>query len=176
MSYDWRVDVMANITILGAGGFGLSLAIMCDKNGHSVNVWSHNKQAAETLSREREHKSLLKGRKIPETVFITDDISVSKNSDIVIVAVPSVAVRDTCSLLKNHLKSDAIVACVSKGFEQGSLKLLSEVMDEEFVHNDNVIISGPSHAEEVSLCEPTTVVAASKSRKAAEKVQDILMN
>lgn len=167
---------MANITILGAGGFGLSLAIMCDKYDHSVNVWSHNKEAAETLAKEREHKTLLKDRKIPETVNITNDISVSENADIIIIAVPSVAVRETCKLLKNHLKPDAIVACVSKGFEPGTLKLLSEVMDEEFLHNDNVIISGPSHAEEVSVCEPTTVVAASKSRKAAEKVQETLMN
>ena len=168
---------MANITVLGAGGFGLSLAIMWSKNGHKVSVWSHNKEMAEKLQKEREHETLLKGRKIPDEVLITNDIDVVSSADIAVVAVPSVAVRECCQLIKNRLKNGAIVACVSKGFEEGSLKLLSEVMEEEFAFkNESCVLSGPSHAEEVSLLEPTTVVVSSKNRTTSEKIQDELMN
>lgn len=168
---------MANITILGAGGFGLSLAIMWSKNGHKVNVWSHNEEIAKKLQEEREHKTLLSGRKIPDEVFISSDIDIVKTADIAVIAVPSVAVRECCSLIKNKLKKGAVCVCVSKGFELESLKLLSEVMEEEFAgKNESCVLSGPSHAEEVSLLEPTTVVVSSKNKSASEYVQEELMN
>ena len=168
---------MAKITILGAGGFGLSLAIMWSKNGHQVCVWSHNEAMAKKLQAEREHKSLLKGRKIPESVFISSDIGICEDSDFVVIAVPSGAVRESVSLIKSIIKPSAVVVCVSKGFEEGSLKLLSEVMEEELgERNKCAVLSGPSHAEEVSLLEPTTVVCASRDIATAQKVQNALMN
>lgn len=166
---------MANIVVLGAGGFGISLAIMAHNSGHKVSLWSHSEDSAKYLLENREHKKLLKGIKIPIGISITTDISVVKDADIAIIATPSHAVRETAKKISQYLKEDAVVACVSKGLEKGSLKLLSDVLEEE-LKNSSVMISGPSHAEEVAIGEPTTVVAASKTRKAAEYVQDILMN
>lgn len=94
----------------------------------------------------------------------------------VIIAVPSFAVRTIAKKIKSAVNPKAIVINVAKGFEQETLKCISEILDEELPDNKNVILSGPSHAEEVSRGVPTTVVAASKNREAAEFVQEHLMN
>ena len=168
---------MANISVLGAGGFGISLAIMAtkSKSNNKVNLWSHKKDSADYLDKNREHERLLKGIKIPNDIIITSDISVVKDSDLIIIATPSHGVRSTAQKIKEYIKPEAVIACVSKGFEMSTLKLLSDVLDEE-LDNECVIISGPSHAEEVAIGEPTTVVVASENRKTGEFVQDVLMN
>ena len=167
---------MANILILGAGGFGTALAVLCDKCGHRVTLYSPFQQEIETLSAAREHKKLLPGVIIPESVAMTWQLPAHSDADLVIVATPSFAVRGVCASVKGILSPEAVVSCVAKGFEQESLKSLSVVIAEELPQNSVVMISGPSHAEEVARGVPTTVVAASRSRAAAEFVQDTLMN
>ena len=167
---------MAEILILGAGGFGTALAIMCAQNGHSVTLYSPFQQEIATLSAAREHKKLLPGVKIPETVRMVWELPQTVGAPLVIVATPSFAVRGVCASIKGRIGRDTVVTCVSKGFETGTLKTLSQVICEELPENSVVILSGPSHAEEVARGVPTTVVAASRSRAAAEFVQDTLMN
>ncbi|HAN44826.1 MAG TPA: glycerol-3-phosphate dehydrogenase [Ruminococcaceae bacterium] len=167
---------MADILILGAGGFGVSLAVMCRSCGHKVTVWTPFENEAQLLLKDREHKKLLPGIIIPQEIEITSKLPEMNDIDLIIIATPTFAVRDTCKLIAGSVAKKTVVACVAKGLEQGSMKTMSDIMDEELLHNSNVIISGPSHAEEVAKGVPTTVVAASKSRAAAELVQDILMN
>ncbi len=167
---------MAHIAILGSGGFGCSLAVMCAGCGHSVMLWSPFAPEVEQLQTTREHTKLLPGIKLPEAVEITDDIAGATHADFVIVATPSFAVRSSCHALAGVVKDGVPVSCVAKGFEPESYKLLADVMAEELPHNPVVILSGPSHAEEVGRGVPTSIVAASTDRAAAEYAQELLMN
>ena len=167
---------MAKVMVLGAGGFGISLAMMCERCGHQVTVWSHREEEVIRLRTEREQKKLLPGVKIPEDILFTPTLDAAEDSDLVIMAVPSFAVRSCSHDLSSHIGRDTIVACVAKGLEQGTFYDFSTVISQEMPENANVVLSGPSHAEEVSRCEATTVVVASKDKEAAMKVQDWLMN
>ena len=121
---------MAEILILGAGGFGTALAIMCAQNGHDVTLYSPFQQEIETLSAAREHKKLLPGVKIPETVRMVWELPQTVGAPLVIVATPSFAVRGVCASIKGRIGRDTVVTCVSKGFETGTLKTLSQVICE----------------------------------------------
>lgn len=167
---------MAKVMVLGAGGFGISLAMLCYDKGHQVTVWSHRLEEATRLQSEREQAKLLPGIKIPQEIVFTNSMESAKEAELVIMAVPSFAVRQTARLLKETIGKTTIVACVAKGLEQGTFYDFSTVISQEMPNHPNVILSGPSHAEEVSRGMATTVVAASKDREAAMKVQDWLMN
>lgn len=166
---------MAKIWIIGAGGFGVALAVMCANNGHEVTSYSPFQQEIETLRRDGEHKKLLPGVKLPQSICLTWELPEKVQAELVIVATPSFAVRSACAGLRGKIGRDVIVACVAKGFDKDTLETMTEVMGAELPENPIVAISGPSHAEEVGRGVPTTVVAASRSRKAAEFVQDTLM-
>lgn len=167
---------MAEIAILGSGGFGTALAVLCHKNGHNVALWSLFEDEIETLKKDRENKKLLPGIQIPPEVRLTNDISLVSTAEAVIFAVPSFAVRQTARLVSDRINEKAVVINVAKGFEPDSLNRLSEVLCDELPHNAVVALSGPSHAEEIALEMPTTVVAASSDREAAVYVQNLLMN
>lgn len=167
---------MAKVMVLGAGGFGISLAMMCMENGHEVTVWSHREEEAQRLQIQREQKKLLPGVKIPEEIVFTHSLEPAGESQLIIMAVPSFAVRQTAHLLQEIVSDRTIIVCIAKGLEQGTFYDFSTVISQEIPNCPNVILSGPSHAEEVSRGEATTVVAASKNKEAAMQVQDWLMN
>ena len=167
---------MAKVMILGAGSFGVALALLCHNCGHEVTVWSHRREEAERLQVEREQKKLLPGLKLPQEIAFTATMEAAQACDLAILAVPSFAVRQTSRLLAPHLREGAVVACVAKGLEQGSYADFSTVIGEEIPNCPNVILSGPSHAEEVSRGEATSIVAASHDMEAAQKVQNWLMS
>lgn len=168
---------MANIMILGAGGFGTALAVLCHKNGAQVTIWSPFEQEAGMLRAERENKKLLAGIKIDPAINITTSLDSLEAQNLIIIATPAAAVRATAKrLAENGLPHSVVVSCVSKGLEADTYKTITEVIAEELPRNPIVAISGPSHAEEVGRGVATTVVAASRSREAAEYVQDTLMN
>ena len=162
------------ITVLGSGGWGIALAMSAERNGHSVTLWSPFDEEILELSTQRESKRLLKGIKIPEDIKMTTNISISENSDITIIAVPSIAVKETAIRLK-EIKNPGIVVNVAKGLEATSLKRLSEVISDE-ITAPVVVLSGPSHAEEVARKVPTSLVASSKDLDAAKKVIDAFSN
>lgn len=164
---------MLKVSVLGSGGWGIALAKLAFENGHDVMLWSPFEAEVSELSAKRESEKLLKGVKIPEKIDITTDLSKADGSDIIIIATPSFAVRETAAKLKNT--DFKVVVNVAKGFEKGSMKRLSEVLEEELPGKEYVILSGPSHAEEVARNVPTTVVAASRSLSAAEFVQKALI-
>lgn len=168
---------MKHIFILGSGGFGTALAVMCHKIGHRVTLYSPFEEELCAIRQAGENKKLLPGVAVPDEIELTSELSGACDCALAIVATPSFAVRKTANGLNEHLKgSDTVIACVSKGLEESTLKTLSDVLDEELPAHKNVILSGPSHAEEIARMVPTTVVAASQSRAAAEFVQDTLMN
>lgn len=167
---------MANIAILGSGGFGLSLAVMCNNAGHSVTVWSKFQDEIDTIKRTGELKVKLPGVKIPDSIFLTTDLSCVKGKELVIVGVPSVVVRDVCESAAEYMDSNSIIVNTSKGLEGGSLKTMSQVIDEVFPNNRTAILTGPSHAEEVARGVPTTVVVASENRDVSFYVQNALSN
>ena len=165
---------MAKITILGSGGFGMSLAVMLFKLGHEVSVWSAFEEELENIKKDGEHRAKLPGVKIPSEITLSSDMSCIEGSDIVLLGIPSPYVRDVAKKAAPYITEKMIVVNTSKGLEEGSLKLISQVIKEEIPNNPVVILSGPSHAEEVALGIPTTVVAASKNIEAASYVQDIM--
>lgn len=165
---------MAKITILGSGGFGLSLAVMLDRLGHDITVWSAFEKELEEIRKDGEHKVKLPGVKIPESVKLCPDISCINGSNVVLLGIPSPYVRDVVKKAAPYVTSDMIVVNTSKGLENGTHKLISDVISEEIPQSPVVILSGPSHAEEVARGVPTTVVAASDNEEAAAYIQDIM--
>ncbi len=160
------------ISILGSGGWGIALAISAERNGHNVILWSPFEEEVNELLKSRESKKLLKGVKIPENILITTNLSTIENSDITIVATPSIAIRQTAVRLKN-ISNPGVVVNVAKGLEAGTLKRLSEVISDE-IKAPVVIVSGPSHAEEVARKVPTSLVASSKDYNASSLVIEAL--
>jgi len=167
---------MAKITILGSGGFGISLAVMAHRYGHTVTVWSAFENEIEAIKRDGEHKKLLPGHKISKEITLTTDISLVSGSDIVLFAIPSTFLRKVAKLAEPFISENSVVLNTGKGLEDGTLKRLSEILEEELPKNKVAILSGPSHAEEVVLSMPTTVVVASNCIETADYVQDVLSN
>ena len=165
---------MAKITILGSGGFGMSLAVMLNRIGHKVTVWSAFQKELDNIKADGEHKSKLPGVKIPESIELNADISCVTGSDIVLLGIPSPYVRDVVRKASPFITEEMVVVNTSKGLENGTHKLISDVIREEVKESPIVILSGPSHAEEVALGIPTTVVAASEDLEAAAYIQDTM--
>ncbi len=167
---------MANIAILGSGGFGLSLAVMCRRAGHEVVVWSKFQDEIDTINRTGSLKAKLPGVKIPKDIVLTTDISCVKDKDLVIVGIPTSFIRGVCLEAAPYVSKSSIILNTAKGLENGTLKTMSVVMRECFPDNTIAILTGPSHAEELARGIPTTVVVASENREASNYVQGILSN
>lgn len=163
---------MAKVVILGSGGFGLSLAVAADYCGrHDVTVWSKFQSEIDSIRSHGEHIHKLPGVLISESIAMTSDISCVKGCDILVFGIPSTFVRDVAREAAPYIGSSTVIVNTGKGLEEGSLKTLSEVIGEEISTDKLVVLSGPSHAEEVARCIPTTVVAASANVEAAKYVQ-----
>ncbi len=166
---------MADIVILGSGGFGLSLAVSALRKGrHKVTVWSKFQQEVDDIKANGEHIQKLPGVKIPEEINLTSDISCIKGCNILIFGIPSSFARSVAQLAKPYVDKNMVVVNTGKGIEEGSLKLLSDVITEELGTEKLVVLSGPSHAEEVARAIPTTMVAASVNKEAAKYIQEEL--
>ena len=166
---------MAKITILGAGGFGTALATVSEKIGHTVTLWSPFEEEINAIKKDGENKKLLCGILVPKDITLTTDINCVVGADLVIFAVPSFAVRETAKKIRSVVSKNTIIANVAKGFEADTNKLLSTVLKEELEDNSVVVLTGPSHAEEVAREIPTSLLCVSEDVSSAKKVQDLLM-
>lgn len=166
---------MAKITVLGSGGWGIALAITAFDSGHSVTLWSPFKDEVELLKEKRCNEKLLAGIKIPDEIDITDDLSCVKGSLITVLAVPSGAIDEVSKKLSTF-NDCGIVVNVAKGFEKSTLSRLSQVIGRNLSGKSLVVLSGPSHAEEVARRIPTSLVAASQDLSAAQTVQSAFSN
>lgn len=165
-----------NIAIVGAGSMGTAMSVLLSKNGNRVKLWSPMKDEIEMLKTNREHVTRLPGVKIPESVQFTNDIKeAAEGCEVAVLAVPSQTTRQNCRTLAGLIAKDTIVVTCSKGIEEGTCKLLSEIMQEELPNNPVAVLSGPSHAEEIGRDIPTTVVAACENIETAEYLQDLFM-
>ena len=167
---------MASIGVIGAGTWGTALAVLLHNNGHQTAIWSALPEEIEEMTKTRRHKNLPEIT-IPEEIFLTADLEEAMAcKDVLIMAVPSVFVRSTAARMKPFLKKGQLVVDVAKGIEEGTLKTLSQVIEEELPEAETAILSGPSHAEEVSRGLPTTCVAGSRKKRIAEAVQSAFMS
>ena len=162
---------MNSIVILGSGGWGLALACTCARLGHKVTVWSAFSDEIDAIKRTGELKAKLPGVQIPKSVGLTTDISCVDGADIVLVGIPSAFVRSVCEQAKPFVSPESILVSTAKGLESPSLKRMSEIISETFPEHRIVVMSGPSHAEELGLGIPTAVAVASEDIKAAEFIQ-----
>ncbi len=164
------------ITVLGAGSWGTTLAVLLAGKGASVRLWAHRPEFARELDSSRENFRYLPGVTLPDTILIEDDIvGAVEGASIIVTAVPSQALRETLALFRDVSLTDTIIVNVAKGIELDTGKRLSEVISEvlpEVSPSQVAVLYGPSHAEEVSGKQPTTVVAASSCLDTAEKVQE----
>lgn len=168
---------MSNVVILGSGGFGLSLAIMAEHCGkHNVTVWSKFQSEIDSIRMHGEHIQKLPGVPVSESIAMTTDISCVRDCDILIFGIPSAFVRSVAKEAAPYISKETVIVNTGKGLEEGSLKTLSEVISEEIKTDKLVVLSGPSHAEEVARCIPTTLVAASDNTEAAKYIQSELGN
>jgi len=164
------------IGIIGAGSWGTALANLLAGNEHDVYIWDVDRELLNGISETHENKKYLPGRKVHESVGITDtEENCVKSAGVVVTAVPSQHFRSALSLALPHMTEDAIVVNVSKGIEIGSLKPLSAIAKEIAPSRKYAVLSGPSHAEEVADGMPTTVTVAAEETETAEAVQDVFM-
>ncbi len=162
--------------VLGSGGWGTALALVLCDNGHDVTLWSHDSAKAEEMTKTRENP-LLKGVRLPDSLRITGDLACLEGADMVVCASPSFAVRETGKKAAPYLRPDSILVTVSKGIERDTNLRMSQVLQEVTGNICKVVsLSGPSHAEEVSIRMPTGCVSACPDRMAARFVQDAFMN
>lgn len=168
---------MANTAVIGAGSWGIALAKVLYTNGNKVTVWSIVEDEITMLKEKHEHVQKLPGVKLPEDMEFTTNLETAVNGkEYLILAVPSVFTRSTAKSMAPFVKEGQIIVCVAKGIEESTLMTLSDIVEQEIPQAEVAVMCGPSHAEEVGIGLPTTVVAGAKKRAIAEKIQDIFMN
>jgi len=166
----------STVTFIGGGSFGTSLAVMLAKKGLDIKVWDRKQSVVDDINVKRENTKYLPNVTIPDNVkaYLNLDEAIAE-SEIVVLAVPSHAIRAICKSISSILNENQIIVSIAKGIEEGSLKRLSQVIQEELHSNPVVILSGPSHAEEIAADIPTTVVVSSTKMEYAKVIQDVFM-
>ena len=168
---------MIKVCVIGAGSWGSALALSLYKNGHQIHMWTKDIEQVEEINDTRQNSRYLPGIHFPEDLIVSNHLEEAiNNSKIVVLAVPSQAVRSICRQIKPFINKDQIIVDVAKGLEKGTGLRLSQVAKEELPYNPYVTLSGPSHAEEVSKFMPTTLVAACEDINFAQEVQDTFMS
>ena len=165
---------MKNIAIIGSGSWGIALAIHLANNGNNVKVWSFTQEETDLINKERKCK-FLPNAKLPENICCTLSFEEAlKDTDFILHVTPSKFTREIFKQYKQYVGNKPVIIC-SKGFEKESLKTLDEVIKEEMPEARIGVLSGPSHAEEVSIAIPTVLVIASKDEEIKKQIQDTFM-
>ena len=166
---------MKNIAIIGSGSWGVALGIHLAKLGNKVKIWSFMQEEADLINNERKCKFLPEVT-LPEGIYCTTSYEEAiKESEIILHVTPSKFTRNTVKKYKKYVTNQTIVIC-TKGFEKETLSSLDEVFKQEIPNLKLAVLSGPSHAEEVSKAVPTAMVIASENEEIANKLRDIFMN
>lgn len=164
------------IAVIGAGGWGTALALLLDRNGHKVTLWEFDKDYVRLLLKYRVNTNYLPGVKIPDSIHITHGIQeATEEKDIIVFAIPSQHLRSVVKKIHVNSIKNTILLSVSKGIENNTLMTMSQMIKDSHPHincSQIAVLSGPSHAEEVSRGIPTAVVAASCDIEVAKKIQD----
>ncbi len=164
------------ITVLGTGGWGTALSLVLHSKGHNVTLWGSTPDYVELLTNQRENIKYLKGIEIPTDLNITSDIEASqKDTDLIVVAIPTPYVRKTLQPFTNHYIPGTPIVSVIKGIENETLMRGSEILKDVLGGPPIALLLGPSHAEEVARKLPTTVVVTSEDIELATKIQEIFI-
>ncbi len=166
---------MANITVLGGGTWGVALALLLDSNGHNVTVWSALEKEINDLKDNHAHKGL-PGAVIPDSLSYTlDPETAATDKDLIIMAVASSFTRRTAKVFAPFIKDGQKIVTVAKGIEEETLMTQTQIVESEIPNAILAVLSGPSHAEEVSKMLPTTVVVGCEDLNNAECIADMFM-
>ena len=160
--------------VIGSGAWGTALAIRLCKNGHDVTMWTFETELIEEMNTTHRNPRL-PNAVLPESLKISSDYACAKGCELVVIAAPSFPMRSVCRSVAPHVDENAVVVSVTKGLEAGTHLRMSQVAAQE-IGKDVVVLTGPSHAEEVSLDMPTGLLAASQDQSKAEFVQDAFMS
>ena len=158
---------MGKIGVIGSGTWGTAIAVLLNNNGHQVDLWSAIPQEIEEMRSTHKHKNLPEVT-LPDSIRYTADLEEAmKEKDMLVLSVPSVFVRSTARRMKEFCLQGQIIVDVAKGIEEDTLKTMTEIIQEEIPQCEPAVLSGPSHAEEVSRGLPTTCVAGSRKKRIA---------
>ena len=165
---------MKNIAIIGSGSWGVALAIHLARCGNNIKIWSFLEEERDLINNEKKCK-FLPNAVIPDNIECSTDFEyVIKDAEFILHVTPSKFTRNVFKQYKQYVGNKPVIIC-SKGFEKDSLKTLDEVIKEELPDVKLGVLSGPSHAEEVSIAVPTVLVIASEHDKILSMVQDTFM-
>lgn len=168
------------LAVIGAGSWGTALALVLADNGHEVRLWGHNQAHIDEINRTHTNQKYLPEIILPDSIIGHFSLEDSLNDvQTIIIALPTKAIREVLRKIIGIITKPITIVHVSKGIEPDTLLRISEIIEMEVpasLLKDVVVLSGPSHAEEVSLRHPTTVTVSSKNMKAAEVIQDLFMN
>ncbi len=168
---------MCKIAVLGAGSWGTALAISLAAKEYEVRIWDIVQEHLDALEADRENRRYLPGAAFPASIVVKHTVEEAlEGAEIVLFSAPAQHFRSALQSALPYLKPGMILVNVAKGIEQKTLLRLSEIAADLVPEYDYVVLSGPSHAEEVGLGMPTTIVAASENIQAAERVQDVFMS
>lgn len=163
------------IAVLGAGGWGTTLAIILFHNGHDITLWEYDRKYAKVLNKTRENKIYLPGIKIPKEILITHSLEEScSKKHMIVLAIPTQFIRSVLKQIKKFDFSGTTFVSVAKGIEKDTMLTVSQIIREEIkdISQSQIgVLSGPSHAEEVSRKIPTAIVAASRDEFTAKQIQ-----
>ncbi|QOR65280.1 NAD(P)H-dependent glycerol-3-phosphate dehydrogenase [Cytobacillus suaedae] len=171
---------MGKITVVGAGSWGTALSMVLADNGHEVRLWGHKKDQINEVNLKHTNEKYLPGIKLPTSIkghYLLEEALIG--IDTIVLAVPTKAIREVLKNICLVINTPLTVVHVSKGIEPDTFMRVSEIIEDEMPERllkNVVVLSGPSHAEEVSLRHPTTVTVSSKDIKSAEFVQDLFIN
>lgn len=164
------------VGIIGAGSFGTAASVLLGNKEYEINLWDRKRDLINEINSIKENRRYLPGIKIPDSLWGEENIKKAvNNADVIIMAIPSHAVRSICEDLADVIKKNQYIISLTKGIEQGTYKRMSEIIEEFFPNNPVGVISGPSHAEEISKNIPTTVISSSKHIETAEYIQDLFI-
>lgn len=165
-----------SIGVLGGGSWGTALAILLANKTYNVDIWVRNKEKSLEMNNIRENKRYLPDVKFPEGLNVISDLEKTiYKKDVVLLAVPTHGVREALNSAKEYINKNQIIVNVAKGIENDSLSRISQIVNEVLPDNKYAILSGPSHAEEVAINIPTTVVSASYDIETAHYIQDLFI-
>ncbi|WP_028400476.1 NAD(P)H-dependent glycerol-3-phosphate dehydrogenase [Ectobacillus panaciterrae] len=171
---------MEKITVVGAGSWGTALAMVLADNGHEVRIWGNRQEQMDEINEHHTNKRYLPDIDLPENIVAYVSLEEAlRDTENILLVVPTKAIREVLGSMKSLLTKPVTIIHASKGIEPDTSKRISEMIEEEVpahLLRDVVVLSGPSHAEEVALRYPTTITSASKNMQAAEAVQDLFIN
>ena len=171
---------MKKVSIIGAGSFGTALSVVLGHGGFQVNMWAREASVVEKINSERKNPDYISDVELPETVTATESLEKClEDTELVLFATPTHALRSVAANVKPYLTGNEIIVTVSKGIEKDTFmtptQILVAVLEGVVLEDQIGVLSGPSHAEEVSKFKPTTVVAAAYSKRVARIIQETFM-